>query len=285
MATGNDNEGKSLFEGIIPDMEMARALGLNAMMILALPGEVLLRHQFGERYFRGYKVFFAFLVLVLLNATGSYLAFLPRNLGRGIGADAASPSPGSAPLMGYFIALFLLLCMAHRLDSFRRRFQNIRLHSFSSGRSWFEILPLSERAVQLWIEPVVLISLGLISRALDPILGWVFFAAAVTLFAKEIWMANVMRNRFLDLMDSQIEAENMIPAAVDQKPSRETEGFKVAGALPFRSREQRERLVASLAATKTERLAPPASFALPATPILPSPDLRPASLDQTIRQL
>jgi hypothetical protein len=272
-----EHEQQNAFANSIPNSEAARSWGLFAMFTLSLPAEVILRRNFGERYFQNFFVLVAFLLLLVLNSAGEVAGKIGSAARQIRGQDRAEEPAaeesgypvedsqeeeeegpagpkGSAeteepaevdetPLTGMFAGLFLLLSIGHRIHGAFRRMRGKRWHSYSSGESWLALGPLSEERTQLYIEPLLLVLISQIIQPMDGMLGGFLMFSGFALLIKEHWRAHIIREKFLDTIDAQIEAQYLQAAVVEERPSRETEGFKVVGAVPLRTRRERERLV------------------------------------------
>lgn len=263
---GNLLKEENSFANSIPQSEMARNWGLMTMFVLSLPVEVMLRRNFGVRYFQNFFVLCAFVLLVLLNFAGEIAGTVGGAARQIRGQDQAEETPAAeesetpgeeppaaaaeepgevdeTPLTGFFASLFLLLSIGHRINGFIRQWRGIRWHSYNSGESWLARGPLSEEIVQLYLEPVFVIIVSMMIRPIDGTLGAFLFFSGIALGIKEHWRAHIMRDKFLNVIDAQLASQYLQAAVVEERPSRETEGFKVIGAVPLRTRRERERLV------------------------------------------
>lgn len=221
--------------------------------------EVLWRHEFGERYFKGSALTAAGVILIVL------LAFVWRiTFGLFLG-------PASI-ISWLFIAAFMLAGMVHRYRIFRRNwYTGPEWHSFASGKSWIKPLtsglkgrmgrvPVDD-ATQRYIEPSLtgLVGLVLLLTSIDPFLGIWLIIAGFALFNKEGLLANVLRNEYLDRVDGEIENSARVelltqgwtePGMVPANPqtSIALNGFRTSIPFATRTPKQREDAVTTLQA-------------------------------------
>lgn len=161
------------------------------------------------------------------------------------------------------------MCLVHKLAAWYAARTNRRIHSYYSGTSFItQALIYSAQetgsksrpgfdkaigfltflftdmafAVKRWLEPLIAIIIGsVIGIFLNGQLGsWLIFSG-FCLGAHEFLIAVHQRNRLLDAMDAQIEAENLGKTLSGNFTPRQTEGF-VLPVPKYFSQEQREKL-------------------------------------------
>lgn len=208
-------------------MEDARAvLGILLMVLdfFSKTIEVFLRREFGERYF---NIGFIFLAFLVINTVGRF-------------ADNFH----SIPLFYYSYA-FVLMSAWHELRIFQRNRQGIKWHSYHRGLSHLSLLGLPVGLVQRFLEPGLVIVGGFIVAKQDGIFGFYLLLAGFGLLIGEQIRYKQSKKIVLDAIDSQIEAENLMAALVDERPSTQTQGVSFVG-LPKQTREESEQLAETI---------------------------------------
>lgn len=209
------------------DPRMAYALAEFVCGQFAKTVVVFLRWDFGERYFN---------VSDLLGSTFTftiYGAIILLFLATGRGGNAVHQYGGgkeqNAAVLGVFLLCFLAMSVFHRLISFVQKLGGRRWHSRYAGTSYLRFLtalPLvTSYTVQRYIEPALALLAACVFGLLSPVLGlWLGFAA-LSLAATGYLQHRRARNRVLDAIDAQIEAEQIGNAIAGNKSAQETEGF------------------------------------------------------------
>ena len=208
---------------------------------------VFLRCDFGERYFN---------VSDLLGSTFTfaiYGAVILLLFTTGRGGDAIHQYGGSreqnAAVLIVFLLCFLAMSVFHRVISFVQNLSGRRWHSRYAGTSYLRFLtalPLvTTYTVQRFVEPALALTAAFAFGLLSPVLGlWLCFAG-LSLAATEHLQHRRARNRVLDAIDAQIEAEQIGNAIAGNKSARATEGFVLPVPRYF-SQQQRETLLSGM---------------------------------------
>jgi hypothetical protein len=193
------------------------------LSLFSIPAEVFLRYNFGQRYLTfGKMILGYFLILVYWNITSLGSVF----------------SSGNSILLGLvsngFLYGYLIACVAHFLIVQRRSFRGIRCYSKYAGDSlpFWRKLPFYEAIggqynVQLYLEPLLLFLLSIITGPLLPGMGTFLFMCSISLFLKGYTQHAAFRQRIMDITDQQIEAEQVSQAVTRwQDPAGlKTEGY------------------------------------------------------------
>ncbi|HEX8474589.1 MAG TPA: hypothetical protein VF666_11190 [Pyrinomonadaceae bacterium] len=206
---------------------------------------VFFRCDFGERYFNISDFFGASLTFMIY--AGAVLLFLPTNTR---GAEFAGNPANSGQALGVFFLCFLLMSIYHRLAALIQKLGGrSRWHSRYGGTSYLRILTalpfVGIYFVQRFVEPLIALVVGSILFNLSPPLGAWFVFAALCLAATEQLAYTRARNRVLDAIDAQIEAEHLGEAISGTKTVKETEGFVLPVPTYF-NRGQRWRLTKAM---------------------------------------
>lgn len=204
---------------------------------------VFLRCDFGERYFNFSDLVGSTLTFAIY---GGVILFV---LATGRGSDTVRQYGGSkdqsATVLAWFLGCFLLMSIFHRLISSVQKISGRRWHSRYAGTSYLRFLTalpfVTTYTVQRFIEPVLAIIAASVVGMLSPILGlWLGFAG-LSLAATEHLQHRRARNRVLDAIDSQIEAEQIGNAIAGNKTPQQMDGFVLPVPRYF-SEQQRETL-------------------------------------------
>ena len=225
--------------------------------------EVLWRHNFGERYFRGQSLTISggLLLIGLVFLNTARLGF-----GNPLGMIG-----GGGFLSVLFVLAFLIAGVIHRYRIFRRNwYTGPEWHSFASGNSWIHTFTSGLRrgmgrtvpvddATQRYIEPGLTVMLGLLLliTRIDTFLGVWLLVAGWALFNKEGIQADILRHEYLDRVDKQIETDARVSLLADgwaegvtddATKSLEYRGFRASVPLATRTPEQRQNAVTTLEA-------------------------------------
>lgn len=191
--------------------------------------EVFFRHDFGERYFN------------IINLYGSSFTFGLYAIFAG--TLLAGEGEGKE-ILGLFLFGFIIVGIVHQLKAVAMKRKGRRWHSRYPGTSYLaSVLNLSPYIIQRYIEPTIAIAAGyLLYNTLNRPLGlWLVFAGLCLAATEQINAARV-RNRILDAIDAQIEAQNIGAAIAGNKTPEQTEGF-VLPVPSYYSEQQRKTLV------------------------------------------
>lgn len=229
---------------------------------------VFFRYDFGERYFR-IGLFGASLAFFLIFTIS--IGFIAEGTGGNIRNRPANSyiTPNFAPLGAFFIG-FLVMSVIHQVAAWFSVRLRPRWHSRYSGTSFITqfliyaprsyvsmpedpvfrlviktltlLIPDPVFFVKRYAEPAISVGLGFfIALNLNEQLGlWLIFAG-LCLAVHEHLQAMHDRDRILDVLDAQIEANNLTAAIAGDKTPQETEGF-VLPVPSFFDQKQRENL-------------------------------------------
>lgn len=168
------------------------------LSLMSLPIELLFRRRFGVRYV-DYPLLIA--MLLFTNSLGTVTWTV-----KVMGGHGAYPSLGYAfSFVAFGLGLF------YRVQGGFRERRGELWHSYSPGVSHLaRWLPLPSTLVQRFVEPLLAIGLGLLLRdSLNSYLGTIIMMGGIALFLKELIRHTVQRNRYLDVVDAQIEGQVM----------------------------------------------------------------------------
>ena len=227
---GMDAPIKAL-EGVLHDPQRIRNILFLFLRFVSLPVLVLIRRNFGERSFSFFSLFIVALILSFYGTIGSFFT--------------QTPSSGGSLMI--FTAAFLIAGAYHSFVISRRNFRGERWHSYYEG----DVLPIfnyfpsaNMKATQTIYEPAMVYGLSFVAGHYDEQLLALWLKIAATgMVTIAVLNYKMGRNRYLDIIDGQIEAENM-QAALNGAPPKETDGFVVQGisnvSSPERARMLRE---------------------------------------------
>lgn len=171
---------------------------------------VFLRHDFGERYFN------------VIDSFGSTLTFI----GFAVVAGVVLASENDGLVLGLFLFGFIGMSLFHLFLAKQRDRSGRRWHSRYPGTSYLAfIAPGNVFFVQRYLEPILAIILGFALAVINRPLGVWFVFSGFCIAATEQIAAQRFRNRLLDAIDAQIEAEQLGEAIAGNKNPYETEGF------------------------------------------------------------
>ncbi len=205
---------------------MAARFQMFMATFLTMPILVLLRRNFGERYFN-----FFMMVLYVVG-----LCVLPSIIGDGT---------GNRLVWWSVTGLLATLTVYHALMIWKRNRNGQRWHSRYDGDVLpiFKILPGSDAATRMFYEPlfVLLIGIALHIESSGSFLGyWFYFASSMMVFLERL-NQSAARDLYLNAVDAQIESQHM-DAALEGERVKDTEGFIVRGISDV-SVKKRERMV------------------------------------------
>lgn len=216
------------------------------MQVIAMPGEVLIRRKFGERYLDPLMVLLGFAGIFILGASGSLL------------------SRGTANSLFLFAFLYLGLAVLHRLAILHRDLKGQTWHSQSAGLS-YPVLTLPARLagnlagrfvpvsrlgtayrgrleamvaeyVHMFVEPLLIGMAGLAMVEHEIMVGELFPLIAIGMLVKNVLHYHMERTRVLDTIDASIETEHRADVLTGAKGPEEAQGYRVSGVrLPSRA--------------------------------------------------
>lgn len=207
------------------------------LSLFTVPAEVFLRCNFGERYLTLPRMALGYLLIALYwNFTGLIGgAFSRQSLALGGIGKALS-------------AAYVLACLVHFGSVAVRKLKGVRCYSRYAGDSLlpWRRLPFYDAIggqynVQLYGEPLLLIALHFVLKPFVPQLGVFFLLCGVSLLVKGYAQHAAFRQRVLDTVDRQIEAEQLGKAVSEWKDPAglATEGYVIPSYLRQRPAEQR----------------------------------------------
>ena len=238
MSASNNEKFESGFDAMYQGAKEGHQYGTEAIAVVnfvyrtlqalvnlnAYPWLIILRHEFGERFLRGWMVFFCSMVMAVIATV----------MGSGF---------------GYLIAVSLAFFWAiHKQQVKKRNKRGIRWDSKSNGISRIHrVLPkLTPSRVDQVIEPLALIGLGLIAVAVNYLsygsvhdsFGLVMILGGVCLHLHHGDNYRKHRDLLLDQIDSQIISENFADALKGDADAYQTDGFVVQGADQWTDQER-----------------------------------------------
>lgn len=187
MSIGIDNAMNESAKGMEAQL---RKLITMVLHVWSLPLQVLVRHEFGERYHTFPRMIIAAWVY------GMYLVLVWQN-------------DESIPLLLFilFPVWFVAACI-HLWNIRSRNKAGEPWHSRSFGVSHFQdLLPGSDWTLYRFVEPGALFLLSGLVMFFNPFAGGYFAVASVLLFFEANFMHATYRTHYLDRMDSYIEAQ------------------------------------------------------------------------------
>ena len=180
--------------------------------LVAIPFQVIVRRNFGERYF----------------SIVSFVLAMAMFAGGGVFLDG-----GRIGLHVCFAIVALVMGVWHQLEIVRRNRRGEVFHSYYDGDSfqWFyRVFGEDNSNVARFWEPLLVFLLGFLLSVMFRQSNFIQWTAlgSFALFVKATIEYDVWRHRVLDVIDSQIESKNM-QAAVEGKKPKETQGFQICG--------------------------------------------------------
>ena len=207
------------------------------LQAIAMPGEVLVRRRFGERYLDP--------LMIMLGFGGIFILALGRSL---------SQNTDHSLLM--FANAYIGIVIIHRIAIFHRDLKGETWHSQSSGLSW-PILTLPARmagsligrlppshlgegyrerlralvteAVHIFVEPMLVAMAATAMARWGIELAVVFSAVSGAMLTKNVLQYHMERTRMLDVVDAAIEGEHRLDVLTGAKGPEEAQGYKVSG--------------------------------------------------------
>ena len=159
---------------------------------VSAPLECFLRRNFGERYMSWLRLWVAYPFVLTF---------------------ALVPTLAGKPSVLYWLIYVAFIGMGiwHRVAIWKRnRKGDVSLHSQCPGRPWGKLNDLARKnpeAFDTFIEPIACVMIALCLFGVDKVVGTWFLFASVTLLIHRQMDSMQRRNRYLDIIDSKIEAE------------------------------------------------------------------------------
>jgi hypothetical protein len=106
--------------------------------------------------------------------------------------------------LGCFFCLFVVAFLTSRFSILGRCLASPEVHSRYDGTPifWIPDGGISEFAFKQWIEPTILVGIGLLTSTVDAPLGWFLVWGGISMFLIYIVMSKIQRDEFLDLHDA-----------------------------------------------------------------------------------
>lgn len=197
--------------------------------------EVFTRHRFGERYLTILRIVLGLFAMSIIVAPTSL-----SNIAGGSGVGLLGNG-----LFSLMQIVVLIVGLAHIISTWRRTRSGERWHSMSFGISRLEFLAgrkIGPSTIDTWaiyrlIEPLCVLIVGIVIGFIPPLRvfsTWLVLAS-LAMFVRNNGVYQQMRGRVLDLIDSQIMSEMIVPA-LQGRPQQQTEGF-VAVPIPAAQRK------------------------------------------------
>lgn len=202
-----------------------------AALFVAMPVIIFLRKKPGYRFLSPIKILLMFLAL---NALAGFSYF--------------SGNPGTVTVLTIFAWATLITGLVKRQLRWREIKNGLPWHTYSRGVSWLIFLPLSDSAIKRWIDPLVVIIVGIVMAVLFSWFGLYLIFAGFCLFVFEAWDYERSLNQMLDVLDSLVDSE-VISANVEyysrsnpqQRPIEETAGIPTGIAPDIQSQIERRK--------------------------------------------
>ena len=181
--------------------------------------------RLGERYLSIFALWTGFFILITLAGHSKHIsAPVPAF------AFIGEMIPRHTWMTGAFIVLFVIVSLMQKGGIFWRNWvRKIQHHSFAEGISIMgflfrpiqRMLPFIPRITQRFFEPFAVFLFA--SFLPDPFLQRWLFVSAFCLLMKEALTEQVIRGKYLDIVDSQLEAQAVgIMATANNDPPRLT---------------------------------------------------------------
>lgn len=177
----------------------------SVLLYPALTVMVFLRYRIGYRTLSPHRFIIMATIIYLLPNSTEYtppdVAMLNKTIGL---LDSVQ---GNHFLLSVYVLSMLALCFIQRRLRWVEFSSGKLWHSYSTGISWFEFLPLPDHVVRRFIDPIVCYIIGSIIYGYFPYLGWWLEVSAFCLLGREGWQYQMEINSLLDLQDSLCESE------------------------------------------------------------------------------
>jgi hypothetical protein len=192
------------------------------LRFFSLSLEIFFRNNFGERYFNLGALIAVCVALFLY--TNVFCFFQVIVLSTFFGKDVLLIHRFTYAVIGVGI---LNLWSMHK-----RKKRGERIHSWYSGDSLLNFLPVSQHVLQLYIEPGLCFLIGFLFVP-DLILSQWIGIASVSMFLVRRSEWSRLDNFIHDALDREIEAKYLQEAILERKSPKETEGLFVASSLHY----------------------------------------------------
>lgn len=213
------------------------SLGFHALGGFSGGLELLVRHEFGERYVSLNRIVFAFLSMHAFRFVFVFVLMLsnfslaPSLFGGGSPRISFS---ATTPLFTLLSILVLVTGVWHMWRVFYRARKDIPWHSMSFGvsrlRFFARLAGINDWVLYRFVEPFLFIALGFgLYQTLDRLTGAWMMVSGLSLFIKNQMVFAEQRNRYLDTIDAKIESKYM-GAAQAGASKKETAGYEVVPA-------------------------------------------------------
>lgn len=129
------------------------------------------------------------------------------------------PGHNLDPLFGFLgLVFFLLLCIRARI-ALRRKRGGPQPHSYYSGTPWLMRFTgrMSELKVKCEVEPFFVMAVGLLTVALNPVLGGYLTIASFGLLLTTNLARDYERKRALDMHDAHMAQRNVVERFRDMR--------------------------------------------------------------------
>jgi hypothetical protein len=216
---------------------------------VAISLEVILRKNFGSRYFTPLKFVFGLVIVSTLTGASflNFGDFLVFTLGQRINQNKiyeftgeTSQPQGIVNFSLYvfisYLAMYLFFGLGELKKAFEREREGKDWHTYFTGESRFSVLEnateyigmksyvgkhlVANHIVQLYVEPLFLFSLGISIFIFLPMVGSWLVTGSVAVFIRGQLVYNRIRRQVLDMKDSRIESKYMVKAMEGAEPSR-----------------------------------------------------------------
>lgn len=199
-----------------------KALAMMAVEFLARSVEVFIHKGFGSRYFD------------LLGASGSALTLFVVTMIAAVQFKDDTMQSGNV-ILGLYLLAYVVMAVIHiQLAKYRKEI----VHSWYSGTpllySWIfkdmDYPKIYEHQVKLYVEPLAVFLLAMPIAILSPQLStWLIFSSGA-MFIRGQMALRASREKYLDLVDAQIEADTMAEVIKGIKQPCESKGVECWGA-------------------------------------------------------
>jgi hypothetical protein len=172
------------------------------MLYPALTVMVFLRRKVGFRQLKPARLVGMAALLMIFAYFSGNAPTLP------FGMEQPAPSPTSS---GIGLTIYAIAMLAWGLFQRRQRWidlkKGVRWHSWTTGFSWFEFLPLDSYIIHRYIDPLVCIIIGaLVSIVSHPLGLWLMFSGAgLGIYEQAVYEKALERD--IDMHDGIVETE------------------------------------------------------------------------------
>lgn len=204
---------------------------------IATSFEVLVRRDFGQRYFTFPKFVIGLIVLLIF----TFISSAPIDFAviyRGVGLSNLKFKELPNFSMYFFTSISLIyffLGLTELRQHFTKERENESWHSYFTGFSRFSFIEnitefmnlkqifgqhiIANHIVQIYLEPLFFLSLGLVFFIFFPIFGFWCILGSMALFLHGQILFSRLKTEMLDQQDSRIESKFMQQALSGKNPS------------------------------------------------------------------